>query len=220
MLGLKLNHVSKRSPRQQSVKTWSFHDDHTITSHRLDHIHGEVAPKYSSLMNESNCHYSTSTVMEQLPVCSSISKRNDVGDCEKSPSSSIMFTISKICNGVTQNTTMQNLPRNSTCYGIYETVNKSLCTNELWDICQVYNSPTDGQCLLHSVVSSLKHQLVHNVGIDTNYLLTVISCEISQHPERYLCFIKIMIAVFYLMVLGYMPNTSNMTLFLVITFHW
>ena len=138
-------------------------------------------------MNVSDCHYSTSTVMEQHPVCSSISKRNDVGDCEKSPSSSIMFTISKICNGVTQNTIMQNLSRNSTCYGIYETVNKSLCTNELWNICQVYNSPADGHCLLHSVVSSLKHQLVPNVDIDTNY---VISYEISQHPERYLGFIK------------------------------
>ena len=128
--------------------------------------------------------------MEQHPVCSSISKRNDVGDREKSPSSSIMFTISKICNGVTQNTIMQNLSRNSTCYGIYETVNKSLCTNELWNICQVYNSPADGHCLLHSVVSSLKHQLVPNVDIDTNYLLNVISYEISQHPEGYLGFIK------------------------------
>ena len=85
---------------------------------------------------------------------------------------------------------MQNISRNFTCYGIYETVNKSLCTNELWNICQVYNSPADGHCLLHSVVSSLKHQRVPNVDIDINYLLNVISYEISQHPERYLCFIK------------------------------
>ena len=101
-----------------------------------------------------------------------------------------MFTISEICNGVTQNTIMQNISRNSTCYGTYETVNKSLCTNELWNICPVYNSPADGHCLLHSTVSPLKHQLVPNVDIDTNYLLNVISFEISQHPERYLCFIK------------------------------
>ena len=112
----------------------------------------EVAPKDSSLMNVSTCHSSISTVMEQFPVCSSISKRNDVGDCENSPSPSIMFTISEICNGVTQNIIMWNISRNSTCYGIYETVNKSLCTNELWNICQVYNSPADGNCLLHSVV--------------------------------------------------------------------
>ena len=120
----------------------------------------EVASKDSSMMNLFPCHYSTSKVMKQVSVCSSISSKNDVGDCD---TNSIMSTINEICNGVTQNTIMQNISRNSTCHGIYESVYKCICTNELWKICQVYNSPADGPCLLHSIVSSLKHQFVPSV---------------------------------------------------------
>ena len=50
----------------------------------------EVASKDSSMMNWFPCHYSTSTVMKQVSVCSSIYSKNDVGDCDKSPSSSII----------------------------------------------------------------------------------------------------------------------------------
>ena len=109
--------------------------------------------------------------MEQVHACSSISKKNDVGDCDKFAPSNIMFTTSEICNGVDQNTIMQDIYWNSTFSGMYEIVNKSLRTNDIWMICQVYDWPTDGHCLLHSVVLSLKHRLVPNVDIDTNYLL-------------------------------------------------
>ena len=38
-------------------------------------------------------------------------------------------------------------------------------------------------------MSALKYQFLQNVDIDTNYLLDVISNELTQYPERYMCFI-------------------------------
>ena len=80
--------------------------------------------------------------------------------------------------------------RNTVYNGILEYLINFCHKNDIWKYCKIHNSPADGHCLLHSIVSSLKYQFLRNVNIDTNYLLGVISNEISQYPEIYMCFIE------------------------------
>ena len=93
-----------------------------------------------------------------------------------------------ICNDGFENMIIEDMYRNSAFNGVLESLISH--KNDIWKYCEIHNSPADVHCLLHSVVSSLKYQFLHNVHIGTNYLLGVISNEISQYPEKYMCFIE------------------------------
>ena len=59
-----------------------------------------------------------------------------------------------------------------------------------WHFCKILQYPTDGHCLLHSTISSVKSQLKPHNDLHTSYLLHLIKNEIWTNPKRYSCFIK------------------------------
>ena len=59
-----------------------------------------------------------------------------------------------------------------------------------WNFCKILQSPSDGHCLLHSTISSVKSQLKPYNVLHTGYLLHLIKNEIWTNPKHYSCFIK------------------------------
>ena len=70
-----------------------------------------------------------------------------------------------------------------------EMIRSSFANGVIWNDCSVVESPADGHCLLHSVVSSMKSQLFPSNEINTSSLLSLIKNEFNSHPERYIRFI-------------------------------
>ena len=91
------------------------------------------------------------------------------------------------CNDGFGNMIINDMFKNSAYSGVLQTVINFCRTNDVWKYCKIFNSTQDGHCVLHSIVSALTFQLLHKVDIDTDYLLGVISKEISQYPEIYIC---------------------------------
>lgn len=58
----------------------------------------------------------------------------------------------------------------------------------LWKACQVVKSPADGHCLLHSVISSMKTQLLPPIEMNICTLLYLIQNELFCHLQRYVDF--------------------------------
>ena len=59
----------------------------------------------------------------------------------------------------------------------------------LFEFCKISESPPDGHCFLHSMVTSLKAQLRPIIIRDTNQLLDHIDTEVSRHFNQYMNFI-------------------------------
>lgn len=90
-----------------------------------------------------------------------------------------------------RNKMLHNLTQHTSCEtDVERIINDPTKRRLLWDHCNIYESPTDGHCLLHSVISSLKLQLMPTIELTIKSLLDIISREISTYPERYLVFIE------------------------------
>ena len=62
--------------------------------------------------------------------------------------------------------------------------------SELMKMCEVFPSPPDGHCLLHSVVSSLRLQMNHSVEITNAMLLECLRKQVYEFRSQYEGFIK------------------------------
>ena len=60
-----------------------------------------------------------------------------------------------MCNDGFENMIIEDMYTNSAFNRVLESLISH--KNDIWKYCEIHNSPADGHCLLHSVVSSLKY---------------------------------------------------------------
>ena len=58
-------------------------------------------------------------------------------------------------------------------------------TYNIWDFCEINESPMDGHCLFHPIISSIKAQLNKERDIRIDHLLRWISCNVFANYKRY-----------------------------------
>ena len=160
------------------------------------HAHNDVSVNFSPHKDMDSCVFPSVNDENRdglLPIDDHISRDPVDVSTVKNESCSFNMIIQNLikhamCIDGFENMIMKDTNRNSAFSGVLELLISQ--KHDIWKYCEIHKSPADGHCLLHSVVSSLKYQFLHNVDLDTNYLLGVISNEIAQYPERYVLYWK------------------------------
>jgi hypothetical protein len=71
-----------------------------------------------------------------------------------------------------------------------DSVKKTLLNGSFWKLAKIGQSPADGHCLLHSVITGLSEQLKPSLEITIATLLQLLLNELRNHVDWYLPFVE------------------------------
>ena len=140
-------------------------------------------------MNDNNSEPS-GDISPQQPMETSY-VRASTSSSSTSTGTNDVFGVSELRDGIICNQLFQNmLPDAYPSRGVADVVQQVVNHGHFGDHCKIKNSPPDGHCLLHSVQTAFRSQLLPHVELTPCQLLEKIQAEFDQNIEWYSSFVK------------------------------